>query len=59
MQGYRTYVSILLTVAGSFGLFERIGVTQEDVAKVIDLVVVAGAGIAALYLNWQNHKKMK
>lgn len=59
MQGYRTYVSILLTVAGSFGFFERVGVTQEEVSKVIDLVVVAVAGVAALYFNWKNHKQMK
>ncbi len=59
LAGYRTYIAIVLTLLGSFGVFEQIGVSKEEVAKFIDDVLVVVAGATALYLNWENHKKIK
>jgi len=58
MQGYRTYISIVLSLLGAFGVFEKTGVTQADVASVLDTALALGSGMAALYYNYQNHKKM-
>ena len=58
MNGYRTYTMIILSILGGMGVFEKLGVTQEDVANSIDLAIQLGAGVFALWLNYQNHKKM-
>lgn len=59
MQGYRTYVSIILSLLGAFGFFEKTGLAKEEVADTIDAVMVAVFGVTALYFNWKNHQKMK
>lgn len=59
LKGYRTYLAIVLSLLGSFGAFEKLGVTQEDVAQTVDLGLTFVAGVVALYLNWKNHQEMK
>jgi hypothetical protein len=59
MQGYRTYVSIILSLLGSFGFFEKTGLVKEEVADTIDAIMVAVFSATALYFNWKNHQKMK
>lgn len=58
MQGYKTYLTILLSLLGSFGVFEKLGVTRDEVAEVLDLGFAFGFGVVSLYLNYLNHKKM-
>lgn len=59
LTGYRVYIGLLLSVLGSFGVFEKAGVTQEEAAKAVDvLVTLIGFGVAT-YFNWVNHKKMR
>ena len=58
LQGYRTYTSIILMIIGWFGLFERLGVTREEVSKLIDDIMVVVFGVTAIYYNWKNHQKM-
>lgn len=59
MQGYRTYTSIVLVLLGSFGVLEKLGITQEEAAQFLDSVMVVVAGASALYFNYQNHKRMQ
>lgn len=59
MQGYRTYVSIILSLLGAFDFFEKTGLVKEDVANFIDATMVVVFSGAALYMNWKNHREMK
>lgn len=59
MKGYRTTLAILLSLLGGVGVFERLGVTQDEVAQFIDILFTAVFGLTALYLNRKNHLEMK
>lgn len=59
MTGYRTMVSILISILGGLGFFQRIGATNDEVAQVADLVISAIAGLVALYFNYKNHQELE
>jgi len=52
-------ISIVLSVAGGLGVFEKLGITQDEAAQVIDLGIAFAMGLSALYFNYVNHKKMR
>ena len=58
MQGYKTYFGIVLTLLGTLGVFEKFGVSQEQVTQFMDLAIqLIGAGIA-LYGNYDAHRRL-
>lgn len=59
MTGYRTLISIILSILGGLGVFEKLGLAQTDVANVLDLILSAAAGLAALYFNYRNHQNLE
>lgn len=59
MTGYRTLIAVVVSVLGGLGVFQTLGIAGEDVAKVLDLILSAIAGLVALYFNYKNHKELE
>ncbi len=57
--GLRVYTGIFLSLLGAFGVFQRLGVSQEQFAQFLDQVIAVIGGGVALYFNWKNHRAME
>ena len=56
--GLRTYIGIALSLLGAFGVFQRLGVNQDQFAQFLDQVIAVVGGGVALFFNWKNHQAM-
>jgi len=59
LQGYRTWIGLVLTILGAVGIFKKIGVTQEEVAQIVDAVIQLAGLVLAAYGNYKSHQKIK
>lgn len=64
--GYRTTITMVVSIFGSLGILEKLGTNVADVdalvepvLKFLDLGLAIGFGVYALWLNHQNHAEMK
>lgn len=57
LQGYKTWIGLILTLLGFTGMYKY--VTQDQVAQMLDLASqIIGLGIA-IYGNYEVHKRLK
>jgi hypothetical protein len=57
LQGYKTWIGIVLTLLGFTGVYEY--VTQDQVAQLLDLASqIIGLGLF-IYGNYDAHKRLK
>ncbi len=58
--GYRVHISIIVSLLGGLGIFEKLGTNVADVNSIVEQVLkFADLGIAvgfSLYGLWRNHK---
>lgn len=59
MQGYKTWTGLVLTALGAFGVFDRIGISQESVSGIIDAAVTLGGLVFAAYGNYSAHQRLR
>ncbi|EKE25552.1 MAG: hypothetical protein ACD_5C00121G0002 [uncultured bacterium] len=58
-QGYKTWIGLVLTVLGTAGVFEKTGVSQEEVSQIIDVLVQLSGLVITAYGNYDAHKRLK
>jgi hypothetical protein len=64
--GYRTTITMGVSLLGSLGVLEQLGTNVADVdalvepvLKFLDLGISIGFGVYAILLNHKNHEEMK
>lgn len=57
LTGYRTWLGLAITIIGTFGLYEKLGLSKDDVSQIVDTAVTLAGLILAAYGNYQAHKK--
>lgn len=58
LQGYKTWIGLVLTILGAVGIFEKLGVTKEEVSQIIDTVMQLVGLVLASYGNYKSHQKI-
>ena len=58
MQGYKTWAGLVLTLLGTLGAFDALGVTQESVSQIIDVAVQLVGLLIAAYGNYDAHRRL-
>lgn len=59
LQGYKTWIGLVLTILGAVGIFGKIGITQEEVSQIIDVAMQLAGLVLASYGNFKAHQKIK
>jgi hypothetical protein len=59
LQGYKTWIGLIMTILGTLGLFEKLGVSQDQVSKIIDAGMQLFGLVYAAYGNWDAHRRLK
>jgi len=54
--GYKTYIGLVISILGLFGLGDLI--TADQLGQVIDLVLQLVGTLIAIYGNFKAHKKI-
>ena len=57
MQGYKTYVGLIMIILGWFGVGDWI--TESQVGEITNVVVQLVGMVIALYGNYRSHHEIK
>lgn len=58
LKGYKTWLGIALTLIGTLGIYENLGISQDQLAKLIEsLAQFIGLAIT-IYGNYDSHKRL-
>lgn len=58
LQGYKTWIGLVITILGAIGVFAKLGLTEDEVAKIIDAIVQLAGLILVAYGNYKSHQKI-
>lgn len=58
-EGYRTWAGLLLAILGVVGVFEKLGITQNEVSVILDAAMQLIGLVWASYGNYKAHQKIK
>ena len=59
LQGYKTWIGIVITLLGTLGVLENLGVTGEQVSNIADVVFQLIGLLVAAYGNYDAHKRLE
>ena len=59
MQGYKTWIGLILTMLGVFGVFEKIGISKDQINQILDGAVQLVGLIVTAYGNYDAHKRLQ
>ena len=58
LQGYKTYIGLIITLLGVIGFYEKTGISSEQAGQILDsLFQIVGLLISA-YGNYDVHKRL-
>ncbi len=58
LQGYKTWIGIALTLLGTLGVYDKLGIAQDQVAKLIELASQFVGLAITIYGNYDSHKRL-
>ena len=59
LQGYRTWIGLAITLIGSLGVLDKIGMTGNEAGQLADVVFQLAGLVIAAYGNYQAHKRLE
>jgi hypothetical protein len=59
LEGYKAWIGIVLTVVGTFGVYEKLGISSEQATEIIETAFQFIGLLLTAYGNYDVHKRLK